>query len=448
MSSIARAVAALGYGLKGYTQGRAQYEDEQFRRDERERVKKDRADADVLKKDLSTASASTEVKPVATMTGLGDKPIVFDTPGDAAEAQAGLAGAGTVVQVAPGYSAAGKTFANMQDATKAAGDYNTDEAASRRVADAYGRAGQVEKAIGARASANQLRMSDLQLKSAQDAEKIQTAYRDFASGLAQGGWDGVPALYDRYNDGYKVRVEKDDKGGATLVRLDADGKEAGKKAYGSPLEFMQDSLLRFDPKMWIAGQQQREDKKQHQANSDRDFGLREKEASSRAELRTAQAESAMLRAAIASGKAAAGAGAAPIWDDKADAYLRERYVVADPTTGEKRVDGDGLKFAKTLAILHSRQNGGDATAAIGNAFDIDNQIRSATKGDAEAVRKARATYLQRLVNPTKADTRAPNTMTGDEYKAQVEARKKKAATMKSVTSNDDPEDLMTRALAN
>lgn len=91
-------------------------------------------------------------------------------------------------------------------------------------------------------------------------------------------------------------------------------------------------------------------------------------------------------------------GAAPVWDDKADAYLRERYMVKDPQTGEVRVDGSGLQFGKRLALAVAQNNGGDHTQGLGYAFQKDNELRAAATGkdgnyDAKKHNELRQQYL-------------------------------------------------------
>lgn len=90
----------------------------------------------------------------------------------------------------------------------------------------------------------------------------------------------------------------------------------------------------------------------------------------------------------------AGPAPAPVWDDKADDFLKKRYTVTDET-GKTSVDGQGLQFAKAVALAQARRNGGDTTAALGFAFDIDNRIRAEAGGDPEKVRTMRAELLQR-----------------------------------------------------
>lgn len=92
-------------------------------------------------------------------------------------------------------------------------------------------------------------------------------------------------------------------------------------------------------------------------------------------------------------------GEAPLWDDKADAFLKSRYTVKDETTGATSVDGDGLQFAKAIALAQAKRNGGDTTSALGYAFDLDNKIKADAKGDPTAMRAGRAKILQALMTP-------------------------------------------------
>ncbi len=66
----------------------------------------------------------------------------------------------------------------------------------------------------------------------------------------------------------------------------------------------------------------------------------------------------------------------PVWDSKADDFLKARYTVKDEAGGATRVDGDGLMFAKELALAQARRNGGDTTTALGFAFDVDEKVRA------------------------------------------------------------------------
>ena len=67
---------------------------------------------------------------------------------------------------------------------------------------------------------------------------------------------------------------------------------------------------------------------------------------------------------------------APVWNDKADTFLRDKYAHKDQATGEMTVDGTGMEFAKSVALGIARMNGGDTTVALGQAFEADNKIKA------------------------------------------------------------------------
>ena len=109
-------------------------------------------------------------------------------------------------------------------------------------------------------------------------------------------------------------------------------------------------------------------------------------------------------------------GGPAVWDDKADAYLRERYTTKDPSTGEVRVDGSGLQFGKTLALAVSQNNGGDHTKGLGYAFQKDNELRAAAtdktgKYDAAKHEQLRQQYLM-AISGQQATSPAPAATTG------------------------------------
>lgn len=87
---------------------------------------------------------------------------------------------------------------------------------------------------------------------------------------------------------------------------------------------------------------------------------------------------------------------APIWDSKADDFLRERYTAKDPNTGVIGVDGNGMQFAKALSMAKVRENGGDTTSAMGRAFEIDSQLKAKVGEDPAKLAAARKKYLEAI----------------------------------------------------
>jgi hypothetical protein len=83
------------------------------------------------------------------------------------------------------------------------------------------------------------------------------------------------------------------------------------------------------------------------------------------------------------------------WDKASDAFLRKLYTVKD-ADGNDSVDGGGMMFAKELAVMQARRNGGDETSAMGVAFQADNKIKAEAEGDPEKIRLARIDMLSRM----------------------------------------------------
>jgi hypothetical protein len=121
------------------------------------------------------------------------------------------------------------------------------------------------------------------------------------------------------------------------------------------------------------------------------------------DLTAARIEMAQMRLDAAKAKGAAGTAPAPLWDDKADAFLRSKYVVKDEATGVVSVDGAGMAFAKAVALARARGNGGDTTIAIGQAMDIDQKLKAAAKGDAAKLDALRQQYINVLTAPPKQE---------------------------------------------
>lgn len=121
-----------------------------------------------------------------------------------------------------------------------------------------------ERADRLEQSGKQAELTDLQLTTTKEAADRDRAMRDMVTKFKQGGWAGLPKLYEGYNDGNAVTVQEDGKGGATLTFIGPDGKPAGQQHYASQLDFLTDALARFDPKLYLDQMDKREGRK-HQA---------------------------------------------------------------------------------------------------------------------------------------------------------------------------------------
>lgn len=134
-------------------------------------------------------------------------------------------------------------------------------------------------------------------------------------------------------------------------------------------------------------------------DKEREFGLKEREAVGNDMLRRAQAGYYSQRGDAAARGGAGAAQPAPVWDDKADAFLLKQFTVTNPETGQTMVDGQGLQFAKLIALAESKRNGGDTTRALGYAFEADAKIKAMAGGDPAKIAAARSELLAKATAP-------------------------------------------------
>jgi hypothetical protein len=128
----------------------------------------------------------------------------------------------------------------------------------------------------------------------------------------------------------------------------------------------------------------KETRKIQQQNADTQEGYRRDQATNMREQRRLQA--------------AGGLVAAPIWGKDDDTFLKDQYSSKDETTGAKTFDGEGLQFAKAVAVARSRYNGGDAATASGYALAADANLKRQAGGDPAKLRQLRQEALQRLAS--------------------------------------------------
>lgn len=386
--SALRGIAAL---LGGYTAGRMQAQDReqaqadreeqrQFDRAQRTRMQTQWAEDDAYKADLKQAAA-----PLSVQDGTVYQPQV-DDEGNAMPANPTE---GT-------FKVGGKRFMTRMQADQAA-QADSPQAMQSRVADVMRRNARFTEAAT-------LENQGLQLDASKRQADKETALREMGSLLLNGGgWSAVPRVYDRYKDGFTAQVQEDGKGGATVIRIGPDGKEAGRTQFASLPEFFGRAAGAFDPAKWAADETERADKAaevtRDQGNKDRDFKLREKATDAQIRLLGARTD----RMSAGGGGGAGGASnPAPVWDDKADTFLRQRYTVTDPSTGATSVDGGGLQFAKQIALAQSMRNGGDVTSGLGYAFEIDQRIKQQAGDDPVKVAAMRKELLGSLLTPAQA----------------------------------------------
>ncbi len=242
-------------------------EDRDYMLGQRQRLLREQGEADALQASMKAAAAPTSVQ-----SGEVYQPTV-DDEGNAMPANPT---AGT-------FKVAGQRFADEGTAKKAADAYNSPVATMRRQAQVLTGAGKTADAA--------------QLGQQADTLEANSALKEAGSLLMQGGWDAVPQVYARYNDGMSARVEKNDKGGATVIQVDdKTGKEVGRREFEDLPHLFASIAGRFDPSKWVADEQRRGERAEDARRWNAEQGVREKTADSTAALRAAQAEAASARA--------------------------------------------------------------------------------------------------------------------------------------------------------
>lgn len=410
MGRLGNAIAIIGAGMGGYARGRDDYrqqqqaeEDRQWQRNQRMRMQAEQDRSDKLRQDVADASAAPEVRQVAAP---GELTVGPNGPEPAA---------------APEFRVAGQNYGTAEAAQSALGPASAKSSRMERVAAAYDKAGQPDVAERYRGLAKQAReegaleLVDAIRGSAPSIEDVRGTKAGFVSHEipaealknydGTGKWRLAPgAMVQSYvsKDGYgnevlDHRLVKPD-GTVLLDSLNTASRFIGMDPSQRSAVADRDAATRY-----TVGKDAR-DFKQRQDDADRNYGLRLQEVSDKGLLRAAQAEAAAARAARMGNPTPQQPG--PVWDDKADTFLRTRYTITDPTTGQTTVDGQGLQFAKQLALAQARRNGGDTTSALGYAFEVDGKIHREAGGDPDKVAAKRAELLNAMTAPPPAPSPA------------------------------------------
>lgn len=372
--SIARALAILGAGASGFQGGQEQArqrsrqeEDDAFRREQRDRQRTDwsRSDEEYARKQADQAAeraamAPTEMKPE----------LAPDQQGPQA------------------FQVAGKTIADPAAAEAATSAYNAPQAGMRRAA---GAVRDPMRAADLQGRANTVEAGDMQLQQAREAAATAAFDKELVTSVQKSGWKGLADFMSKSKaDGaggqskFAVKIEG---GNATIYPVGPDGTAMGQ---GMTLPDTEEGKAKAT---FLLSQKTTPAQKLEHFRTDRNDTERrdDKNADNKradaAEERRGKHEDRMYQATLrqtaaaeraAAAKAAGGPnGEGPVWDDKASAFLRQKFTVTDPATGQTMVDGAGLDFGKALALAQSRRNGGDLDRSIGFAFEADSKLRAA-----------------------------------------------------------------------
>lgn len=255
----------MGGFLAGMAQGygtvmnfKRQADEDEWRREERERMRKDREEADALKAGLKAAGTPVTVEP-----GEVYQPAM-DDEGNAMPAN----------PTAATFAVRGVRFDTRDKADAAAAAQNSPAAVAARQAGVLGSFGKVSEAMQLRSAAQQQELAGLQTEEARAQANARKFYRAAAEAALQGGWDGVARFAtENYNDGRTYKPVTNDKGGARLVAYAQDGKELGGMDFASPADFLSFTYARSDPSKYVERADRQEREKREQANSDRTYGL-------------------------------------------------------------------------------------------------------------------------------------------------------------------------------
>lgn len=265
----------------------ARQEERAYLRGERDYVAKERARMGANRDRVAAAAA-----PVVPTDGTVYQPEV-DDEGNAMPAN----------PTAGSFMVDGKRFADRGDADTAADGVRRARisTAMEQGNDFQGAQRYRTEAMQERTAERQGKLADLQLSEATLASERDRGLREAGKLILAGGWSSVPKVYEKYRDGLKAEVKENGHGGATVTYASPDGKVVGSKSYTALPEFFADVAGGFDPNKWFDYQNNQADKKRVQSNWEKDYKLREGEAS-----RRATHEARMLSVAE---RGAAGAGA-------------------------------------------------------------------------------------------------------------------------------------------
>lgn len=260
------AIAFLAGLGSGYLK-QSQLQDEQARQDEDRRMKREKHDADMQEvadrrrkdKALADAGATVAVNEDAATLDTSGKTTVYDNAdvagSDYRQARQMQEQTGAPVTAeAPKkvFAAAGLPYDTKAGAQAAADTANAPEARRARQIAALDGIGKPLEAQQLQSAVTTNKAQAMQLSQAEEGAARDKMFRETATLIARGGWGSIPELYKRYDDGKDAKVIEDGKGGATVIQIDADGKELGKVVFPDLQQFMISQLPRLDPKLWLS----------------------------------------------------------------------------------------------------------------------------------------------------------------------------------------------------
>lgn len=427
MSRLAGLLSAVGSGVLGYQKGLRQFKDDEEQAAERTRKaeeyaynKGERDRATKLRADLANSQVDTTVG-AATDTGATYTDAALIDQDNRENAKFSRQAADNTGQPAievpaikpTNYTAGDQAYDSKGAADFAVGGINSRAEKARRAGAVMQASGdianaekyyQMAKTIqqeGVLEAAGAIRALAPKPEQLYDADKkpisqrhdIDPAIIDTLNKTGSGAIKLPPGAYAEH---YPVLAANGTPMTETRI-LSKDGKVLAENL-GQTLRGMQSFMDQYkitkddqDGSMKLRElDEKREDNKAtrriQQQNADTNAGYRADQAENMRAQRRLQEQ----------GIEAKGPGAAPVWDEKADTFLKSRYTAADPVSGEVKVDGNGLMFAKSVALSRARANGGDTTTGLGYAFDVDNRLKDKAGNDPAKLRTLREQYLKSI----------------------------------------------------
>lgn len=343
-----------------YQEGKA---DRQSIRDERNQALND-------KNELRTAAA-----PVAVTT----------TPGQAMPASEGaLASDNPTVG---GYKAGANQFASEGLAAADAEKQNTPEARRARVMATMEKQGNFQGADEMATRGIQVEAAKSTLDENKQLSAGRAMARNVADTLARTGYQGLAKLMtEKYDDGNTYTAVEDGKGGAKVTAVTKDGKPVGSMDFANHADAIMAAVGKTNPEKWADYQTGREDKKQTQANSDRDFGL--KQAAQAEAKRHNQTVEAAASARAAGGGSGGGTPSAKDFDPKAG--LDDKKIQA--TVLEQIAKENEQRLSEGKPAMTEKEQGQKFQKlrnAYVDAFVAENNNRFATSVVSQSLRDAK-----------------------------------------------------------
>lgn len=314
------------------------------------------------------------------------------------------------------FSMNGTPFADQATMQAAAAAYNGPQAIAQRQAAVLNQNGNPLGAMQLQNTAAEAKLNQFKLSDAETAQanKLFNTHVDEVISKAPDGWTGLAKIATETQvgpmKGVNVRVQSDGKQ-MRFVATMPDGTERPGNVYENSAEGFaraRNDLMKLDPdtKTKILAEQAKTD--YTKSNDDRNYDLKKKEAESKIELRSSQAQNDLLKTQIALGKSAAPTGVDP---KPIDTYLMKSLGGTDSNGVESPLDPQVLSAVRSAAFSLPQAVNDPQGAAITAHLAWTTSMKKAG-GD---VNKALAIFTNSQTAPTEKPS-APKTEAKPEVK--------------------------------